>query len=158
MSSTAEQSTMPDDAQEPLGATPGGLRVAVASVGAAILGAAPHVLHHVGLLAGAAIFAGVGGTLLFGAIGLVAAIPLLLKMRRRSRSWRVPAGALALFAGLFVVSSFVIAPALTGGMSDNDTSSPSSDPQSQDSLHEKHHPGSSGGEAGRASPPMPPPP
>jgi len=40
------------------------MRMAAASVGAALLGAAPHVLHHAGPLAGAALFAGLGGTLL----------------------------------------------------------------------------------------------
>ena len=40
------------------------VRMAAASVGAALLGAAPHVLHHAGPPAGAALFAGLGGTLL----------------------------------------------------------------------------------------------
>ena len=38
-----------------------GARAAVAAVGAAALGAAPHVLHHAGPLAGAALFAGAAG-------------------------------------------------------------------------------------------------
>ena len=42
-----------------------------------LIGLLPHVLHHVGPLAGAAILAGAGGTLLFAAIGFVAAIPFL---------------------------------------------------------------------------------
>jgi len=114
------------------------LRVAAASVGAAVLGAAPHVLHHAGLLAGAALFAGFGGTLLFGALGLVATIPLLLKMRRTG-SWRPPAAALALFATLFALSSFVVAPALTGANGDGQ-SQPTSAPQRTDGDHNKHHP------------------
>ena len=36
-----------------------------------VVGAAPHVLHHIGPLAGAAFLAGAGGTLVFGAVGLV---------------------------------------------------------------------------------------
>ncbi len=117
------------------------LRVAASSVGAAVLGAAPHVLHHAGLLAGAAIFAGLGGKLIFAALGLVAAIPLLRKMRRRSGSWRRPAAALALFVALFVLSSFVVAPALTGARSDGDQSPPASAPHGMDSeQHDKHHP------------------
>lgn len=40
-------------------------------------------------------FAGVGGTLLFGAIGFALAIPTLLKIHRRTGGWRVPAAALA---------------------------------------------------------------
>ena len=38
-----------------------------------VVGAAPHVLHHVGPLAGAALLAGTGGKLLFAAAGLVLA-------------------------------------------------------------------------------------
>lgn len=117
------------------------LRVATASFGAAVLGATPHVLHHAGLLAGAAIFAGLGGKLIFAALGVVAAIPLLLKMRRRSGSWRRPAAALALFATLFALSSFVVAPALTGARSDHQQSPPASAPPGVDSdLHHQHHP------------------
>ena len=114
--------------------------MAAASVGAALLGAAAHVLHHAGPLAGAALFAGVGGTLLFGALGLAAATPLLLRMRRRSGSWRRPAAALALFTALFALSSFVVAPALTGAEEDNDRPSPATAPQPSDGEHGVHHP------------------
>jgi len=117
------------------------VRVAAASIGAAVLGAAPHVLHHAGLLAGAAIFAGLGGKLIFAAVGLLAAIPLLLKMRRRSGAWRRPAAALALFGALFALSSFVIAPALTGASDEDDRFEPSSAPSGMDSnQHNQHHP------------------
>lgn len=105
-----------------------------------MLGAAPHVLHHVGPLAGAALFAGLGGTLLFGVLGLVAATPLLLKMRRRSGSWRKPAGVLALFTMLFALSSFVVAPALTGAEDDTDSRPPATAPQRSDDDHKGHHP------------------
>jgi hypothetical protein len=58
-------------------ATPRAFRErAVAIVSAAVavvLGLAPHVLHHAGPLAGAALLAATGGALLFGAIGFVAA-------------------------------------------------------------------------------------
>lgn len=90
------------------------LRLALSSAAAAVLGVLPHVLHHAGPLAGAALFAGVGGSLLFGALGLVAAIPFLLRMRRRCGSWRRPLAALTLFAGVFALSTFVVGPALTG--------------------------------------------
>ena len=36
-----------------------------------LVGLAPHVLHHVGALAGTALVAGSGGTALFGALGLI---------------------------------------------------------------------------------------
>jgi hypothetical protein len=78
------------------------------------VGILPHVLHHVGPLAGAALLAGVGGTLLFGAIGFVASIPFLLRLHRRFRSWRAPALALVVFAAMFSLSSFVIGPAISG--------------------------------------------
>lgn len=90
------------------------LRATAAAVGATILGAAPHVLHHVGPLAGAAVLAGATGKLLFGVIGFVLAVPMLRRMRRRRGSWRAPGAVLALMAIVFVFSSFVIGPALTG--------------------------------------------
>jgi hypothetical protein len=112
-----------------------------ASVGAALLGAAPHVLHHAGPLAGTALFAGLGGSLLFGALGLVAATPLLLRMRHRTGSWRPPAAALALFTTLFALSSFVVAPALTGAEEDDTPGRPpATAPQRSDDDHREHHP------------------
>jgi len=90
------------------------LRVALAALVAGVLGVAPHVLHHVGPLAGAALFAGLGGTLLFGAIGFALAIPTLLRIRRHTGGWRVPAAALGAMAAVFSVSAFVIGPAISG--------------------------------------------
>lgn len=78
------------------------------------LGLAPHVLHHVGSLAGTALVAGSGGTALFGALGLAASVPLLLKLRRRFGTWRAPAAGLAVFAAMFALSTFVIGPAISG--------------------------------------------
>ena len=88
---------------------------AVLAVWGGFIGLLPHVLHHVGPLAGAALLAGAGGTALFAAIGFVASIPFLLRVRRRFGTWRAPAIALAIFAGMFSLSSFVIGPAITGG-------------------------------------------
>lgn len=87
----------------------------VSSAVAAVLGIAPHVLHHAGPLAGAALLAGTGGALLFGAIGLLAAIPFLLRVHRRCGNWRVPGALLVLFAVVFSISTFVIGPAISGG-------------------------------------------
>jgi hypothetical protein len=84
---------------------------------AAVLGLAPHVLHHAGLLAGAALLAGTGGALLFGAVGFVAAIPFLLRVHRRCGNWRVPGALLAFFAVVFSISTFVIGPAMSGASS-----------------------------------------
>ena len=84
----------------------------------AVTGLAPHVLHHVGPLAGAALLAGAGGKLLFAAIGFIAAIPFLLRLHRRFATWKAPALALAVFVAMFSLSTFVIGPAITGSGSD----------------------------------------
>ncbi|MEO8690015.1 MAG: hypothetical protein ABI611_17595 [Solirubrobacteraceae bacterium] len=88
-----------------------------------MLGVAPHVLHHIGLFAGA-LFAGAGGSLLFGAVGFLAAIPFLRRVHRRTGSWRLPGVLLALFAVVFSISTFVIGPAITAN--GDEKSSPSS--------------------------------
>lgn len=80
----------------------------------AFVGLVPHVLHHVGPLAGAALLAGAGGTVLFATIGFIAAIPFLLRLYRRFSTWRAPAIALVIFAAMFSLSSFVIGPAISG--------------------------------------------
>ena len=78
------------------------------------IGLLPHVLHHVGPLAGAALLAGATGRALFAAVGFVAAIPFLRRLHRRFRTWKAPAIALAVFAAAFSLSSFVIGPAISG--------------------------------------------
>lgn len=103
-----------------------------------VMGLAPHVLHHAGPLAGAALFAGVGGSLLFGALGFVLAIPFLLRLRRRFGGWRVPIGAFALFATVFSISTFVIGPAITGG-DDTGASRSGQEQPAQDADHDAHH-------------------
>ena len=92
----------------------------VVAVWAAITGIAPHVLHHVGPLAGTALVAGAGGRWLFGAIGFVATIPMLLRLHKRFGTWVAPAIALGVFAVVFSVSTFVIGPRISAAT----TSSP----------------------------------
>ena len=87
----------------------------IAAVWGGFSGLLPHVLHHVGPLAGAALLAGAGGQALFAAIGFVAAVPFLLRLHRRFGNWRAPAIALAVFAAMFALSSLVIGPAISGG-------------------------------------------
>jgi hypothetical protein len=82
----------------------------------AVVGVAPHVLHHVGPLVGTALVAGAGGTVLFGVVGLVASVPMLIKLHRRFSSWWAPAIALAAFTAMFLVSSFVIGPLISGSV------------------------------------------
>ena len=88
---------------------------AVLAAWGGFVGLLPHVLHHVGPLAGAALLAGVTGRALFGAIGFVAAIPFLRRLHRRFGTWKAPAAALVLFAAAFSLSSFVIGPAISEG-------------------------------------------
>lgn len=105
------------------------VRRAVASAAAGVLGAAPHVLHHVGPIAGAALLAGTAGKLLFLVIGFALMLPMVMKMRRHSGSWRAPLIALALFSAVFAFSTFVVGPLVAG---DDDT------PTAEE--HEVHHP------------------
>ena len=107
-------------------------RGAMLAVWGAFVGLLPHVLHHVGPLAGAALLAGATGRALFAAIGFVAAIPFLRRLHRRFGTWRAPAIALAVFAAAFSLSSFVIGPAISGG------DSPVR-PGIEQGGHEQHH-------------------
>lgn len=107
---------------------------AVLAAWGAFIGVLPHVLHHVGPLAGAAVLAGAGGRALFAAIGFVFAIPFLLRIHRRFRTWIAPATALAIMAVMFSISSFVIGPLITGA----DESEPQPGIE-QPSEHEEHH-------------------
>lgn len=106
---------------------------AIVAVWGGFIGLLPHVLHHVGPLAGAALLAGAGGQALFAAIGFVATVPFLLRLRRRFGGWRAPALALAIFAAMFTFSSLVIGPAISGG----DTKAPPG--VEQPAGHASHH-------------------
>jgi hypothetical protein len=113
------------------------LWLGLSAVWAAITGLLPHILHHAGPLAGAALFVGLGGTLLFGALGLIVAIPFLRRMHRRFGTWRAPAIALALFTVVFTLSTLVIGPRI-GGENDATPTIPGS-PSPPASSHEAHH-------------------
>jgi len=71
------------------------------------------VLHNVGPLAGAAILAGTGGRVLFFLLGLVLAIPMLVRLYRRFRSWVTPAIAAAVFALTYSLSSIFLGPLIS---------------------------------------------
>ena len=99
-----------------------------------LIGLLPHVLHHIGPLAGAAILAGATGRVLFALIGFVAAIPFLRRLHRRFATWKAPALALVVFALMFSVSSFVIGPWISG---EGSSSGPAIGQQG--GGHEGHH-------------------
>ena len=69
---------------------------------------APHILHHAGLLFGAALVAGATGTLLFGAIAVIAMAPMLVRLHRRTDSWIAPAAMVALMVVMFSVSRLMM--------------------------------------------------
>ena len=89
------------------------LRASGSAVIGAVSGIAPHVLHHIGPLAGAAIVSGTVGTAVFGVAGLLLSAPLRWRLHRRSGGWRLPTAALALFTAMFALSTFVIGPAIS---------------------------------------------
>lgn len=111
--------------EQPVRAGPWGrVRAGLLAIWAGVTGAAPHVLHHVGPLAGTAVVAGAGGRILFGAVGFVATVPMLRRLRRRTGNWRAPALALAAFAAVFTFSTLVIGPAVSGSDAPADTAVP----------------------------------
>lgn len=104
---------------------------AIVGLIATIVGLLPHVLHHIGLIAGTAFITGAGGTILFGAIGLVASAPFLVRMYKRFNTWKAPLIALAIFIVMFSLSAFIIGPAIR--------SSSNNAPVPTGVDHEAHH-------------------
>lgn len=113
----------------------GTLATGVSGVVAAISGIAPHVLHHVGPLAGTALLAGAGGTILFGVLGFLLSIPMLLRLRRRFGTWVAPAVASVIFTAVYLASALVIGPAVTA--SGQDETPPVQAPATDE--HAQHH-------------------
>lgn len=107
----------------------------VSAVFGTLLGLLPHVLHHTGLIFGAALVTGARGNVLFGALGLLFSVPLLRRLYTRFHTWKAPAIALAIFVALFSLSAFVIGPAISGGSS-ADTPAPAQTPDH--STHDGH--------------------
>lgn len=95
----------------------GGIWAGTRATFGALLGLAPHVLHHIGFLAGAAVLTGVLGNLVLYAVGMLLSIPMLIRLRRRFGSWKAPVLGVAAFTALFALSAFVIGPAISQGLS-----------------------------------------
>ena len=110
------------------------VRSALSAAFGSVLALVPHVLHHIGILAGAAFLTGFGGSLLLGAVGLVFSIPLLRRLYRRFGTWKAPVTALVVFAAMFSLSAFVIGPAISDG-----DSPPPRAPSETPSEHSDHH-------------------
>lgn len=110
----------------------------VGGVWAAFMGVLPHVLHHVGPLAGAAFIAGTTGTVLFGLLAFVFTVPLLLRVRRRCHSWRIPALLLAGFIAVWSLSTWVVGPWVNDQLTDDPPAAQQDDP-TDEAEHEQHH-------------------
>lgn len=109
----------------------------VVAAWAIVTGLAPHVLHHAGPLAGAALLAGVGGKAIFFLLGLALSVPMLRRLYRRFGTLAAPAIAVGVFAALFTFSSLVIGPRLTG----SEKTPPAIEQPNTPAGHESHHEG-----------------
>jgi hypothetical protein len=117
----------------------GGLRDTAGALLGAALGLLPHLMHHVSIFAGALVVTGATGNLLFGALGLLMSIPLLRRLWRRFGTWKAPALALAVFAALFSLSTFVVGPAITGDAASTPERPVSETPDPGGSPNEDEH-------------------
>lgn len=106
-----------------------------AAIGA-VMGLLPHVLHHVTLIAGAALVTGLAGNLVFAILGLLLSVPLLRRLYRRFGTWKAPAVAVAVFAVMFSLSALVIGPAINSEGAPKPTPSDTPSPD-----HSSHHGG-----------------
>lgn len=111
---------------------------AISGAVGAIAGLTPHVLHHIGPIAGTALLTGTEGSVLFGTLGFVLTVPLLLRLKRRFGSWLAPGIALALFAVMFTISTVWIGPAIRGDLGQDPA--PVTDPHHSDGLPSDHQP------------------
>jgi hypothetical protein len=110
-----------------------------AAIGA-LLGLVPHVMHHIGILAGAALLTGVFGNSLLYAVGLLLSIPLLNRLRKRFGTWKAPAIGMAIFTAMFLLSALVIGPAISRSTTPK-TPQTSVGPASNAVDHASHHGG-----------------
>ena len=113
------------------------IRDTVGAVIGAVLGIAPHVLHHIGILAGTAFITGASGNAILYVVGLALSVPMLRRLYRHVRAWWAPATAVAAFTLLFLLSAFVIGPAISGT---DDVPAPTSPPAPSSSpTHDHDH-------------------
>ncbi len=109
-----------------------------AAVGA-FLGLLPHLLHHVGIFAGAAILAGLWGNVALYLVGLLLSIPMLKWLRRRFGSAVAPVIGVLAFTALFLVSALIIGPAFSGRQPASVAPPAAPSDSSVDADHAGHH-------------------
>lgn len=119
----------------------GALWAGVRATVGALMGLAPHVMHHIGFLAGAAFLTGFLGNTVLYVVGLLLSAPLLRRLHRRFGTWKAPAIGVAVFTAAFAVSALVIGPLFNPAAS-NDPDSPAPSPAASATSsgdHEGHH-------------------
>lgn len=105
----------------------------------ALLGLAPHVLHHVGIFAGTALLAGIWGNLALYVVGLLLSIPMLRRLHRRFGSIAAPITGATIFTVMFLISAFVVGPAINPGPESPVAPTTTQSPE-LGGGHEGHHP------------------
>jgi hypothetical protein len=133
MNTTTAPGTTPDAARAS-GERRRTVRDTLSSAFGAVLGLAPHVLHHAGFIAGSALITGAGGSALFYALGLLLSVPMLRRLQRRFQTWRAPAIAVVVFSAVFAVTNLVIGPAISSA-----GERPSPPPTAPTQDHAQHH-------------------
>ncbi len=106
----------------------------------ALLGLAPHVLHHVGFLAGAALLTGVVGNAVLYVVGMMLSIPMLTRLGKRFGTWKAPVLGAVAFTSLFALSAFVIGPALNPAPVAPSPAASGQGPTPLADEHTGHHP------------------
>jgi hypothetical protein len=97
-------------------------------------------MHHLGLIAGAALLTGALGNSVLYAVGLLLSIPLLRRLRSRFRSRLAPAIGVVVFTALFALSAFIVGPRIgTTGSSGQTPPSVPSPSVTTPADHEEHH-------------------
>lgn len=117
---------------------PGSLWATIRAGLGAVLGILPHVMHHVGLLAGAALLTGVVGNGILYVVGLLLSIPLLRRLGSRFQTRWAPVIGVAVFTALLSLSAFVVGPAISSSGEKAPANSPTPAVTTTD-RHDGHH-------------------
>lgn len=129
--------TQPAGAQPAKGSALARAWAAIRSAVGVLLGLVPHVMHHIGIIAGAAFLTGVFGNSLLFVVGLALSVPMLHRLQRHYRTWKAPAIGVVVFTALFALSAFVIGPAISSPK--NTTPAPTTQTMTQDQHSQHHH-------------------
>jgi hypothetical protein len=97
-------------------------------------------MHHIGLIAGAALLTGALGNSVLYVVGLLLSIPLLRRLQSRFRTRLAPAIGVVVFTALFALSAFVVGPRIGAAGSSEQTPPSSPSPSvTTPADHDEHH-------------------